>query len=339
MYAIIANSKKLGKMVVQWDPYYTPYSMVIHKVPNDTQPPLYDLFFSQEELDSIHKLFINDNEVHYNITNKNLNGVTNDTYCIGCEFYLLETSERYYVDFVNKTIRNLTEEEEKKAKEKALKEKMTEETTDKELEKAKKLINKFTLAEYEQESDFSDLHNVGLAYTTLTDFELDVQVTADLVDFKITYEFDGEIYNTEQYDSIENMLESLECLDFSELIYVPDEIIERHIDRIYDSDNSTTKEKKIVRIGKVNYAASDNDFDIYDDGVTTLVIDWVNHKWYQVDQSYFIPWSEDEEVDEAILEEKFFKESTMMTYDYRQKVTGGYYFVTVKKDEVKDEER
>lgn len=225
MYAIIANSKKLGKMIVQWNPYYTPYSMVIHKVLKDTPSPLYDLFFHQEELDAIHELFIKDNEVFYEITNKNLSGVGNDTHCIGCEFYLLETSERYYIDFVNKTIRNLTEEEEKKAKEKELEE------------------------EY-----------------------------------------------------------------------------------------STTKEEKVVRIGKVNYAASDNDFTIYDDGITTLVIDWANHKYYQVDQSHFIPWSEDEELDETILEEKFFKESTMMTYDYRQKVTGGYYFVTVKKDDATYEE-
>ena len=319
MYAVIANSKKFGKMIVQWDPYYTPYSMMIHKVPDDT-PPAHDFFFHQEELDSIYKLFVNDNQVHYKIVNSNLNGVTNDTYCIGCDFYLLETSERYYIDFTNKTIRNLTEEEEK------------EKAKEKDLEKAKRLINEFTIAEYEQESDFSDLHNVGLAYTTLTDYELEVQVTADLVDFKITYEFDGEVYNTEQYDSIENMLESLEYLDFSELVYVPDEIVERHLDNICDSDNSMTKEEKVVRIGKVNYAVSDNDFTIYDDSVTTLVIDWVNHKYYQVDQSYFIPWSEDEEFDEGTLEEKFFKESTMMTYDYRQKTTGGYYFVTVKKE-------
>lgn len=329
MYAIIANSKKLGKMIVEWNQYYTPYSMVIRKVAKDTPSPLYDLFFHEEELDSIK--FLDDNEVHYNIINKNLSGVTNDTHCIGCEFTLLETNERYYVDFVNKTIRNLTEEEEKKAKEKELEEELKKDK-DKKLEEAKRLINEFTIAEYEQESDFSDLHNVGLAYTTLTDFELEVQVTADLVDFKITYEFDGEVYNTEHYDSIDNMLKSLEYLDFSELVYVSDEIIKRHIDNICESDNSMTKEEKVVRIGKVNYSSSDNDFTIYDDGVTTLVIDWVNHKYYQVDQSYFIPWSEDEEFDEAILEEKFFKESTMTTYDYRQKVTGGYYFVTVKKD-------
>ena len=238
---------------------------------------------------------------------------------------------------MNKTIRNLTEEEEKKAKEKELEEEVKNDN-DKKLEEAKRLINEFTVAEYEQESDFSDLHNIGLAYTTLTDYELDVQATADLIDFKITYEFDGEVYNTDQYDSIGSMIEALKYLSFAELVYVPDEIIERHLENICNSDNSTTKEEKVVRIGKVNYAADDNDFTIYDDGITTLVIDWVNHKYYQVDQSYFIPWSEDEELDESILEEKFFKESAMMTYDYRQKVTGGYYFVTVKKDVITDEE-
>lgn len=75
-------------------------------------------------------------------------------------------------------------------------------------DKAKFLINEFCEAEYRDGADFSDLHNVGLAFTTLTDDELPIQVTADLVDFKITYGFDGEIYNTEQYDSIEDMIEN-----------------------------------------------------------------------------------------------------------------------------------
>ena len=97
------------------------------------------------------------------------------------------------------------------------------------LDKAKYLINDFCEAEYREGADFSDLHNVGLAFTTLTDDELPIQVTADLVDFKITYEFDGEVYNTEQYDSIEDMIENgLTDLDFSDLVSVPDEVIERH---------------------------------------------------------------------------------------------------------------
>ena len=97
------------------------------------------------------------------------------------------------------------------------------------LDRAKYLINDFCEAEYRDGADFSDLHNVGLAYTTLTDDELTVQVTADLVDFKITHEFDGEVYNTEQYNSIEDMIENgLIGLDFSDLVSVPDEVIERH---------------------------------------------------------------------------------------------------------------
>lgn len=97
------------------------------------------------------------------------------------------------------------------------------------LDKAKSLINDFCEAEYRQGADFDDLHNVGLAFTTLTDDELPIQVTADLIDFKITYEFDGEVYNTEQYDNIEDMIENgLTGLDFSDLVSVPDEVIERH---------------------------------------------------------------------------------------------------------------
>ena len=97
------------------------------------------------------------------------------------------------------------------------------------LDRAKYLINDFCKAEYRDGADFSDLHNVGLAYTTLTDDELPIQVTADLVDFKITYEFDGDVYSTEQYDSIEDMIENgLTGLDFNELVSVPDEVIDRH---------------------------------------------------------------------------------------------------------------
>lgn len=54
-------------------------------------------------------------------------------------------------------------------------------------------------------------------------------MTADLVDFKITHEFDGEVFDTEQFDSIEDMIENgLTGLDFSDLVSVPDEVIDRH---------------------------------------------------------------------------------------------------------------
>lgn len=107
-----------------------------------------------------------------------------------------------------------------------------EEITENLLDKAKALINDFCEEEYRDSADFSDLHNVSLAYTTLTDDELPIQVTADLVDYKITYEFNGEVFNTEQYDSIEDMIENgLTGLDFNDLVSVPDDIIEKHTDK------------------------------------------------------------------------------------------------------------
>lgn len=97
------------------------------------------------------------------------------------------------------------------------------------LDKAKKLINDFCEAEYEHEADFTDLQNIGIAYTTLTDDELPIQVTVDLVDFKISYEFDNEVFKTEQYDNLDDMIANgLTGLDFSDLVEVPDNVIERH---------------------------------------------------------------------------------------------------------------
>lgn len=89
------------------------------------------------------------------------------------------------------------------------------------MEKAKKLINDFCRREYDSDADFSDLHNVGLAHTTLTDEELPVQVTADLLDCKITYIFNDKVYDVEQYKDIDDMADygGLENLEFEDLIH------------------------------------------------------------------------------------------------------------------------
>ena len=98
------------------------------------------------------------------------------------------------------------------------------------LEKAKQLINDFCDREYGSTGDFSDLHNVSLAYTTLTDDELPIQVTADLVGFKITFELNGEKYNEEKYNSLEDLIDyELSNLDFDELVYVPDRVLEKYM--------------------------------------------------------------------------------------------------------------
>lgn len=108
-----------------------------------------------------------------------------------------------------------------------------EQTFTEPLDRAKYLINNFCEGEYETKADFADLHNIGIAYTTLTDDELPVQVTADLIEFKLTYEFNGKVFDVEQYDNIEDMIDNcLTSLDFDDLISVPDDVIEKSINDI-----------------------------------------------------------------------------------------------------------
>ena len=114
----------------------------------------------------------------------------------------------------------------------------TERNFDTPLDRAKYLINSYCESEFDEEANFDDMHNIGLAHTTLTDYQLPVQVTADLIDYKITYEFSNEVYKVEQYTDIEDMVENgLSGLDFDDLVDVPEELIERHV-REMDNDNS-----------------------------------------------------------------------------------------------------
>ena len=97
------------------------------------------------------------------------------------------------------------------------------------LDKAKALINDFCESEYGSPADFSDLHNVHLAYTTYTDDELPLQVTADLIDHAIIHEFNNVTYQAEMYDDLTQMIENgLTGLDFDELVAISDEDIERY---------------------------------------------------------------------------------------------------------------
>lgn len=86
------------------------------------------------------------------------------------------------------------------------------------LERAKQLINDYCLAEYGGEADFSDLSRVGLAYTTMGDDELDVEIVADLENPALLYYVDGNMVKREEYGSLEDMnAYALLWLDFDEL--------------------------------------------------------------------------------------------------------------------------
>lgn len=96
-------------------------------------------------------------------------------------------------------------------------------------ERAKGLISDFCRSEYGSEADFSDPAKIGVAYTTVTDDEIPVQVNIDLVNYRLERYLDDEHLETRQYASLQELITNeLENLDFSDLIHVSDEDVEQY---------------------------------------------------------------------------------------------------------------
>ena len=95
--------------------------------------------------------------------------------------------------------------------------------TDTALDKAKQIIDDFCREEYQQEdgADYTDLANVGVAYTTTEDDKHEIQARVNLVDFSIETLADGKVVRSEQYDSLEELTnKGLQALSFDDLVYL-----------------------------------------------------------------------------------------------------------------------
>ena len=97
------------------------------------------------------------------------------------------------------------------------------------MERAKGLISDFCQSEYGSNADFSDPTKIGIAYTTVTDNEISIQVNIDLVNFRLERYLNDEHLETRQYGSLQELISNeLESLDFSDLIHVSDEDIAQY---------------------------------------------------------------------------------------------------------------
>ena len=104
---------------------------------------------------------------------------------------------------------------------------LSEEPEPASLEIAKEFINDFCEAEYGSPADFSDLEKVGIAYTTVTDEEIPIQVNADLVHYRIERYLGGQFLERRQYESLDELIQNeLAELDFDDLVSVSDEELE-----------------------------------------------------------------------------------------------------------------
>lgn len=111
--------------------------------------------------------------------------------------------------------------------------------SDKELEQAKNLINSFCIGEFGNATDFTKLSSVNIAYTTITDAEIPIQVTLDLERYYLMRTLDGHVIDKEEYDTFQDFYENcLEVLNFDDLVYVTDEQLQAFYGSLtYSLDN------------------------------------------------------------------------------------------------------
>lgn len=91
------------------------------------------------------------------------------------------------------------------------------------LERAKWLINAYCMEVFEQEADFSDLSHVPLAFSSTSDSAHTVEISADLVSFRLSYLVDGAEATSIQCAGFRDLNEFLANLDFDEMVAFAEE--------------------------------------------------------------------------------------------------------------------
>ena len=91
------------------------------------------------------------------------------------------------------------------------------------LEQTKWLINAYCMEVFEQEADFSDLSHVPLAFSSTSDSAHTVEISADLVSFRLSYLVDGAEATAIQCAGFRDLNEFLANLDFDEMVAFAEE--------------------------------------------------------------------------------------------------------------------
>lgn len=94
------------------------------------------------------------------------------------------------------------------------------------LKRATEILSEYSIREFGTD-DFElpdDLSEINVAYTTTEDEKHELTANVNLVDFRIETKIDDTVVRTEQYDSLQDIVENgLDGMEFDDLIYVSDE--------------------------------------------------------------------------------------------------------------------
>ena len=106
------------------------------------------------------------------------------------------------------------------------------------------------------------MKNIEIAYTTFTDAEIPVQVSVNLVDFKIDRFIDNNHYDSRSYDSLEALINGeLYSLDFDDLVYIPDETLKS---QIYTDTEIVSEPSDRFDVRQISVPFEGDKFAVYD---------------------------------------------------------------------------
>ena len=113
------------------------------------------------------------------------------------------------------------------------------------LDRAKWLINAYCMETFEQEADFSDLSHVPLASSSTSDSAHTVEISADLVSFRLSYLVDGAEAASIQCADFRDLNEFLANLDFDEMVaFAEEEYHKQRQGREHPADTAPSQEEK-----------------------------------------------------------------------------------------------
>lgn len=132
------------------------------------------------------------------------------------------------------------------------------------LERAKQLINWYSIDEFGVPADFDDLSKVGIGYTTTEKEELPIEAFVNLTDFRLERYLDEQPIEIREYDSLEDLIAGeLGNLDYHELMEVTEEQIAEAVanksDRIPVASEST---KIPAPVDPTNFHITDDDLGV-----------------------------------------------------------------------------
>ena len=89
------------------------------------------------------------------------------------------------------------------------------------MKRATEILSEYTIREFGTD-DFElpdDLSEINVAYTTTEDEKHELTANVNLVDFRIETKIDDTVVRTEQYDSLQDIVENgLNGMEFDDLI-------------------------------------------------------------------------------------------------------------------------